>query len=171
MCFLFLKMTAEQQELWLKIEQFELDDPHASFSFSDRLARENGWSYSFAIGAIEEYKKFIFLICIANHPLTPSDEVDQVWHLHLLYTQSYWVDMCKNILCREIHHGPTRGGNAERTKFKNWYDETKKLYRETFNYDAPTDIWPSDEKRFRDTNFQRVNLRTHWIVTKPPFLT
>src|SRR5688572_30623486 len=118
-------MTVEQQELWQKIDRFELDDPHVSFSFSDRLARENGWSISFSLSAIQEYKKFIFLICISDHPLTPSDQVDQVWHLHLLYTHSYWIDMCKRLLNRDIHHGPTRGGNTERAKFKSWYQETK----------------------------------------------
>lgn len=164
-------MTKEQRELWTKLERFELDDPGASFSFSDRLARENGWSYSFALRAIEEYKKFILLICISNHPLTPSDQVDQVWHLHLLYTRSYWIDLCKGILLRDIHHGPTRGGNSERTKFTDWYQETKKLYATTFLHDPPPDMWPDDKKRFQDIIFRRVNTRTHWIIKKPAFLT
>jgi hypothetical protein len=168
--FSFHNMTIEQEALWTKLNNLELDEPAASFSFSDRLARENGWTFSFAIRAVEEYKKFIFLICISSHPLTPSDEVDQVWHLHLLYTQSYWIDMCKKILQREIHHGPTRGGNAERNKFKNWYQETKDLYTKTFGQAPPADIWPNEEKRFRDIHFQRVNVKTHWIIAKPPFL-
>lgn len=163
-------MTAEQQQLWTKIESFELDDHQAAFSFSDRLARENGWSLSFSLQAINEYKKFIFLICISDHPLTPSDEVDQVWHLHLIYTHSYWIEMCKLILKRDIHHGPTRGGNSERSKFKSWYQETKALYSKTFNQEPPLDIWPSEEKRFHDIHFQRVNVKTHWIITKPSFL-
>jgi hypothetical protein len=164
-------MTIEQQELWQKIDRFELDDPHVSFSFSDRLARENGWSISFSISAIQEYKKFIFLICISDHPLTPSDQVDQVWHLHLLYTHSYWIDMCKRLLKRDIHHGPTKGGNTERAKFKSWYQETKDLYRRTFNHEPPSDVWPPEETRFNDIHFLRVNKRTHWIITKPSFLT
>jgi hypothetical protein len=80
--------------LWKKIESFELDDPQSSFMFTDRLARENGWSIEYAIRTVSEYKRFIFLMCIAEHPLTPSDQVDQVWHLHLLYTESYWIDLC-----------------------------------------------------------------------------
>jgi hypothetical protein len=168
--FSFAKMTTEQQQLWTKIESFELDDPQAAFSFSDRLARENGWSVSFSLQAIQEYKKFIFLICIADHPLTPSDQVDQVWHLHLLYTHSYWIEMCKQLLNRDIHHGPTKGGNAERSKFRNWYQETKNLYRLTFSQEPPSNVWPDEEKRFHDIHFQRVNVKTHWIIAKPQFL-
>jgi hypothetical protein len=80
--------------LWLRIKDFELDDQDSHLTFTDRLARENGWTYEFCIRAILEYKKFIYLICLSDQPVTPSDEVDQVWHLHLIYTQSYWKEFC-----------------------------------------------------------------------------
>jgi hypothetical protein len=163
-------MTAAQTTLWENILQLELDDPAADFSFSDRLARENGWELGYALRAIYEYKRFMFLICIAPHPLTPSDEVDQVWHLHLLYTQSYWDELCGQILQRKVHHGPTKGGHQERKKFGDWYDKTLALYTATFGQPAPSEIWPSGEKRFADIHFRRVNTRTHWTIKKPKFL-
>ncbi|MDP2161393.1 MAG: hypothetical protein Q8K02_12990, partial [Flavobacterium sp.] len=95
-------MNNQQLQLWNEIKRFELDDPEISLSFTDRLARENGWSIDYSIRAIVEYKKFMFLMTIADHPLTPSDQVDQVWHLHLLYTQSYWEDFCEKIIKRKI---------------------------------------------------------------------
>jgi hypothetical protein len=159
-------MTEEQKQLWLKVKSFELDDSTASLSFSDRLARENGWTIEYSLRAIEEYKKFIFLLLIANHPLTPSDQVDQVWHLHLLYTESYWVDFCEHTLGRKIHHGPTKGGDSEKSKYTDWYEKTKEVYRSTFNYDVPIDIWPSSEDRFSDLHFQRVNINQNWIIKK-----
>jgi len=83
-------MTPTQQpDLWNRIRRFELDDPAAAFSFTDRLARENGWPLEYALRATLEYRKFMFLLCLTEHPLTPSDQVDPVWHLHLLYTRSY----------------------------------------------------------------------------------
>lgn len=159
-------MTEEQKQLWLKIKAFELDDPAASLSFSDRLARENGWTIEYSLRSIEEYKKFIFLLLITQHPLTPSDQVDQVWHLHLLYTESYWVDFCEHTLGRKIHHGPTKGGDSEKSKYTDWYEKTKEVYRTTFNYDAPKDFWPSSENRFSDLHFQRVNINQNWIIKK-----
>jgi hypothetical protein len=160
-------MNEEQQQLWNEIKNFELDEPEAALSFTDRLARENGWTMEYSIRAILEYKKFIFLLTMTDHPLTPSDQVDQVWHLHLLYTQSYWDDFCGTIIKRKIHHGPTKGGTVEKTKYFNWYEKTKELYASTFQSQTPKDIWPSSEIRFSDVAFERVNLKKNWIIKKP----
>ncbi len=159
-------MTDAQAALWQKIENFALDDPDAIFSFTDRLARENGWSLSYSLRAVAEYKRFIFLICVSGQSLTPSDQVDQVWHLHLLYTQSYWIDMCQNLLQRQVHHGPTRGGQRERNKYNNAYEGTLAQYRFFFNEEPPADLWPDSATRFRDIHFQRVNIRKHWVIRK-----
>jgi len=163
-------MTPEQEILWLQIKNFELDEPNASLSFSDRLARENGWSIEYSLRAIEEYKRFMMLVCLASHPLTPSDQVDQVWHLHLLYTESYWIDFCQHILNRQIHHGPTKGGEKANTKFTDLYQKTKILYQTIFGTLPPDDIWPSSTIRFKKTNFQRIDVENTWIITKPDFL-
>lgn len=159
-------MEQDFQQLWKKILDFELDDPNAALTFTDRLARENGWTLEFALRAVVEYKKFIFLICVSNQPLTPSDQVDQVWHLHLLYTHSYWDEMCEGILKRKIHHGPTKGGKSEGAKFTNWYLKTLELYKSTFHEDAPQDLWPTPEIRFKNINFQRVDKDRFWLVRK-----
>ena len=106
------------------------------------------------------------MICVAGHPVTPSDQVDQVWHLHLLYTESYWIELCQNTLGKNIHHGPTKGGAAEQTKFTDWYQKTKEDYKSFFNTEPPEDIWPESEIRFSQINFQRVNLDTHWVIKK-----
>jgi len=95
--------------LWQKLESFPLDDPSSGLRFSDRLARENGWSAAHSSGVIAEYRKFLYLCATAGHPVTPSDAVDQAWHLHLCYTQSYWDDLCGDILRFPLHHGPTKG--------------------------------------------------------------
>lgn len=164
-------MTEDQELLWGKIKLFELDDPAISLTFTDRLARENGWTLEYTVRAVEEYKKFMFLLCIAGHPLTPSDQVDQVWHLHLLYTQSYWNDFCRDTLGRQVHHGPTKGGQEENSKFTDWYEKTKQFYRSTFGVQPPTEIWPPSDVRFSDVNFQRVNLDRNWIIKKPSIFT
>jgi hypothetical protein len=157
-------------ELWEKISRFELDDPAAALSFTDRLARENGWPLPFALRAVAEYKRFIFLLCVTDHPLTPSDAVDQVWHLHLLYTRSYWIDFCQYTLERPIHHGPTRGGTQEQAKFDDWYARTLTQYAAVFGQEPPAAVWPAPAIRFRPARFCRVDLRTHWLLPKFSFL-
>jgi hypothetical protein len=163
-------MTEFQQALWQKIKRFEVGDPMAAFSFSGRLARENGWEVDYAERVVMEYKRFLFLASISPLPVTPSDQVDQAWHLHLLYTESYWQELCGSILPRPVNHGPTKGGQQENDKFEDWYERTKAFYREVFDRVPPEDIWPSSEIRFGEINFKRVNLDHHWIIRKPKWL-
>jgi hypothetical protein len=163
-------MRPDHLELWTKLKKFELDDPSSKYSFSDRLARENRWDLHYTLEVIAEYKKFILLMCVADHSLTPSDQVDQCWHLHLLYTRSYWIDLCQNLIGKQIHHGPTKGGNTEKDKFEDWYEKTLGLYVQIFNQQPPTSIWPASDVRFSDIHFSRVNIRTNWVIAKPKFL-
>ena len=158
--------------LWVRIRDFRLDDPSVRFTFSKRQARENGWSLDFARRAIEEYKRFCYLGMRAGHPVTPSEEVDQAWHLHLLYTSSYWDEFCGQGLNRPFHHGPTRGGAAECAKFRDWYRATLDSYARMFGEEPPPDIWPSPEKRFKDVSaFRRINIASNWVIPKSQIAT
>ena len=47
----------------------------------------------------------------------PSDEVDQVWHLHLTHTRDYWQRFCPKVLGRELHHEPGPAGAAMRERY------------------------------------------------------
>lgn len=94
-----LCMDAKQMVLWNRIEKFEMPK-----GFKERLANENSWSLEKAEDEIQEYKKFMFLA--TQKASTPTKNVDEVWHLHLIYTKSYWNEFCKNVLQKDIHHNP-----------------------------------------------------------------
>jgi uncharacterized protein (TIGR04222 family) len=161
-------MQATDRDLWRRLEAFELDDPAASLTFTRRLARENGWEVSYAARVVEEYKRFVFLAMTAGHEVTPSDEVDQAWHLHLTYTRSYWGELCGEVLGRPLHHGPTKGGAKEGQRFEGQYEATLASYRESFGEEPPTDIWPPSEVRFGEAkDFVRVNRQHVWLLPKP----
>ena len=162
-----LSMTTEQQQLYEQIKAFRFDDDTAVFPFASRLARDNGWSKGYTTRVISEYRKFAFLAVAAGHPVTPSDQVDQAWHLHLLYTRSYWNRFCKETLGKPLHHGPTKGGGEEREKFNEWYGKTRESYRRFFGEDPPDDIWPEAKIRFgADIHYQRVNTQRFWVIGK-----
>jgi len=133
----------QHEILWKKIQAFPLDEPQASFPFSKKLAKENGWTQSFALQAMAEYKKFLLLCCISPTGASPSPVVDAVWHLHLTYTQSYWRHLCTDTLNTQLHHHPSRGGPQENEKHTHWYSETLSLYYKTFGEYPPTNIWPA----------------------------
>ena len=136
----------EHQLLWNKIQSFSLDDGTAEVPFSVKLAGLQSWSPIFTRAAIEEYKKFLLLCCISENGASPSWTVDEIWHLHLTYTQSYWNDLCRNVLGKDLHHHPSTGGTEEDHRHLEWYKETLELYRTVFGYDARSDIWPAPAK-------------------------
>ena len=138
--------------------------------FISRLAMEQGWSRKFATQALEEYRKFCFLACVSNHPITPSEQVDAVWHLHLRYTRDYWLKFCPQVLRRDFHHGPTQGGRQEQQRFYEQYSLTLQSYRQFFGT-PPVDFWPSSVIRFRPSVRSRwVYLPDFWVIRKPAWL-
>ena len=156
------------QELWSRIAAHRFDDPRAKLTFTARLARENGWSIGYSVRVIGEYRRFVFLAMVAGHVVTPSEDVDQVWHLHLVYTRDYWGPFCQEVLGRPLHHGPTLGGASESTRYNAQYRQTLETYTAAFDTEPPQDIWPDAERRFSaDLRWRRVNLTRHWVIPKP----
>lgn len=155
-------------ELRARIQAFSPDGPGVVFPFSARLAREHGWTRAFAGRVVEEYRRFLYLAMTAGHPVTPSVQVDEAWHLHLTYTRSYWDDLCGRVLGRPLHHDPTMGGAAEGAKFADWYARTLDSYRAAFGQEPPRDVWPAPAERFAaEARILQVSAATHWIIRKP----
>jgi hypothetical protein len=161
-------MTPETHSLREKIESFQLDEAGVTLPFTSRLAREQGWSHAFAGRVTAEYLRFIHLAMTAGHPVTPSEQVDQAWHLHLIYTRSYWGKLCRDTLGTELHHGPTVGGSGEDAKFVDWYRQTLASYRTIFGEPAPADIWPDPAVRFADAGAGRwIDSTRFWLIPRP----
>jgi len=83
----------------------------------DRLAEANG----FTTDGIDDYKKFVAIKAMLQErkvqiesAFKPSDDMDAVWHAHILDTSSY-IDTCRLILGNGgyIHHNPYSGKNQE----------------------------------------------------------
>ena len=165
-------LPSELQDVYQKLQDYSLEAPSSPGLFSQKLARENDWSLGFAQEAIEEYKKFAFLAVASGHPVSPSEEVDRVWHLHLSYTKSYWNDFCGQVLGIPLHHEPSLGGESETQKFEDWYINTLNSYQTIFGYPAPKEFWPDPEKRFADhSNIKPINTDQNWILPKRNVLT
>ena len=154
-----LPITHDPQiaEVWEKLRRFSFDRGGGPRTFAARLAHEQGWSQEFAAQAIEEYRRFLLLFALdaAERPasceaspavrIVPSAVVDKVWHLHLLYTQSYWEDLCRYLLGRPLHHLPADGSGGEETALASVYADTLAAYRRTFGHPAPAAVWPGAE--------------------------
>ena len=159
---------AERDPLYRRICAFAIDEGPAAHGFADRLADENGWPRRYTARVIAEYRKFLYLCATAGVPMTPSDQVDQAWHLHLTHTRSYWQRLCREVLPAPLHHEPTLGGCHERAKFHAWYERTLDAYRRAFGSEPPADVWPPARIRFGvDAHARRVHTRRCWVIPRP----
>jgi hypothetical protein len=159
-------MTPEQKKLYERIDRFQIDRSDANIPFSAKLAWDYRWSSLFVHRVIQEYKKFMFLVVVANQPLSPSTAIDRAWHYHLLYTQSYWEDFCGKVLQRPIQHIPSLGGYDEGVKFYQQYCETLALYRSYFG-SPPEDIWNNPRLKSEHPACQWIDRSQYWMLPKP----
>ncbi len=136
--------------VWAALSHYIIGPADAELPFVTRLARENGWRPAQAERVLEEYRRFCFLAVTAGHQVTPSDAVDQVWHLHLTYTRDYWERFCPEILGRALHHGPTAGGADEQSRYCEQYARTLRSYEQAFGMSPPADLWPTAARRLID---------------------
>lgn len=135
-----------QQALWDRIRHYTFDeDLNAPVTFLSKLKKEQQWYEGFANRAIEEYKRFVFLCCVIKEGASPSHVVDQVWHLHLTYTKTYWHQFCLKVLQKELHHYPSNGIKETDEKLQEKYLATLQAYHSYFDELPPLDIWPNGQ--------------------------
>lgn len=142
--------------LWQAIAEYPIGGHAAAASFVKRLARENAWRPEQAQAALLEYRRFCYLQRLSATGLTPSHAVDQVWHLHLLYTRDYWQQFCGKVLGFELHHGPALGIPGDSTRFKEQYAQTLARYEQEFG-PADAQWWPGLRETFAPSNWQWHN--------------
>lgn len=129
----------QYQDMWRKLLLLKIDEPDMPLSFCKKLAAEKGWSEEYAERVLGEYKRFL-LLCRAFKTMTPSNIVDQAWHLHLQYSEQYWEELCPLILGTKIHHRPGNGGEGETEIYQERFRFTLKAYTSFFG-EPPEDIW------------------------------
>jgi hypothetical protein len=148
----------DKKALWLRVKGYEFDHlvppslwqqvvrafggaDAATKAFADKLARKLGWSRPFALRAVAEYRKFVYLGMVSDFPVTPSKVIDQVWHEHQLFTQAY-RQFCGEVLGRHFDHHPELiPADEQLANYQSQYHGTLELYRKEFNHDPPADIW------------------------------
>jgi hypothetical protein len=167
----FSTVIITDQKLYRELMALRLDD-----GFVPRLLRESGWSITTCHRVIEEYKRFLFLHRTATHRVVPSKMVDRVWHLHLLYTRSYWDELCGGILQAPLHHHPGNNLVDQHDYFWKNYEATLKSYELIFHHSPPSDIWISPELQFTPrvpattsatTSATIDSTTTYWQIPKP----
>ncbi len=148
--------------LWEKINETFGGTDASTKAFADKICRKHNWTISFAVKAVSEYKKFIYLGVIGDFHVTPSKYIDVVWHEHILFTNAY-NNFCKEIIEYQFDHYPELINVEEETEIYNaQYIKTIELYISEFGKLPPADVWNitkyDKEKVAEDfTNLQKKN--------------
>lgn len=118
----------------LVAKQKQLNDLNLNF-LSEALIKRHGWSRKDAEESCKMYKNYLFLKLKYGdqYMLPPSVEIDDVWHLHILYTEKY-TSHCQSIFGFYLHHipGSSNASEAELEKFAKQFSVTEKLYLKEF---------------------------------------
>lgn len=113
----------------------------STHAFAAKLALKLRWTTGFALRAIAEYRKFVFLGISSDDAVTPPRILDQVWHEHQLFTRGY-REFCRDVLGRHFDHAPELIPSAAQTaQFSAQYNATLERYRREFNMAPPPEIW------------------------------
>src|SRR5258708_1235326 len=86
---------------------------------------------------IDEYKKFLEIRNIDKN-CSPSDLIDELWHQHILDTQSY-INYCLKKFNRVIHHNPN--DSKDQDKRNERIKNTIRQYREKYSREPNYLIW------------------------------
>ena len=104
-----------------------------------KVALRKGWDDSYAADVEREYLRFIRLhTSNPGVPVSPSDDIDEVWHEHILNTRAY-TEFCAKEFGGYMHHDPVGLGEELHD-----LSPTLELYKSTYGEDAPERIWLGD---------------------------
>ena len=113
-----------------KLKQLDLK----SIAYQLMHSSDEKWTFEQTNQAIDRYSMFLCLIYLyPNRKLVPTQEIDRVWHHHILDTMKYAQD-CEMLFGRFIHHFPYFGkrGKADRDNLYTAFAETERLFQEHF---------------------------------------
>jgi hypothetical protein len=103
----------------------------------EKLSDTEGWDPEQAERAERRYKMWLFLR--RKYPselMPPPEDIDKVWHAHLLDSQAYHRDSAA-IFGGYFHHYPYFGkrGPADAAKLLDAFENTKRRWKEEYNED------------------------------------
>ncbi|MEG5052764.1 MULTISPECIES: glycine-rich domain-containing protein-like [unclassified Microcoleus] len=125
-----------------------------------------GWTKAKTVRAIARYMAFLGLIYLyPNQQFVPTQEIDAVWHNHILDTTKYHQD-CELLFGRYVHHFPyfSLRGEADEQNWQAAFADTQTIFKQHFGI-APSDkldrskIWlKAEEKKNKGSRCE--NLKT-----------
>jgi hypothetical protein len=126
-----VKLEVKEEKIRASIDALDLSD------IISKLVHQYNWQHKHAIIISQMYRNFLLLNAKygEKYQLSPSEEMDEIWHLHILDTQKYRRD-CDAIFGKYLDHNPMsfkgdiKANFAETAKS---FNKMLELYRKEFN--------------------------------------
>ncbi len=93
-----------------------------------------GWLLEKAQRVEQEYRRWLFLQTQnIEHSLVPTEDMDEMWHVHILDTKKYAAD-CDMMFGEFLHHFPYFGmrGAEDKKHLDAAFAQTKTVFRDAF---------------------------------------
>jgi len=102
----------------------------------DKIVKTKHWKKSDVLKICALYRNFLFLkkkYDQQEEKLSPSLEIDEFWHNHVLDTKKYMHD-CDQIFGRYLHHYPYLGmdGKSTEADAARFFEKTQELHHKEF---------------------------------------
>ncbi|HEY9708812.1 MAG TPA: glycine-rich domain-containing protein-like [Oculatellaceae cyanobacterium] len=133
-------LFVENQTFQEKLESLDLE------LIAQKLMHSNhtqGWTQKEVDRAIARYKMFLHLLYLyPNTIIVPTQEIDQVWHQHILDTRKYAQD-CQWLFGYFVHHCPDfgMGDDDQKQALETAFSDTRTLFAEHFGIDVIQDTY------------------------------
>ena len=128
-----------------------------------RLCRKLQWSEERCSIAVEEYRRFFYLIGnfkTKGQVLVPAPDVDEVWHAHILHTPLY-KEHCDVMCGKFIHHDPAPMEYTDEVHsvMEKGFLNTLSLYADHFGEQPNPAVWTKGEICSGTSNCTRWDCR------------
>lgn len=127
-------------DLWARLASHDFAMLNGK-TLTQQLTLQTALSPQSAERAVQEYRRFAYLVQVSGRVLAPSPLIDAVWHLHLQDTRTYFDGFCAQVLRRTMHHIPGRPPARDDEA----YLATLDLYAEEFEQTPDAKLWPRPE--------------------------
>ena len=153
-------------QLWEVLTKPLIEGDYTDRNIVSRVMKKNPeWSDRKIDSLINEYKKFLYICAKCDEEQTPSKEVDEIWHEHILFTKEYekWCDF----LGKKIHHNPEKVGETK--SFHGIFEETQKKMKELKKPEKT--VKPSPVKKVSAKPIKRSSSSSRSSVSSSPSIS
>ncbi|MEM7554214.1 MAG: glycine-rich domain-containing protein-like [Cyanobacteria bacterium P01_A01_bin.84] len=105
------------------------------------MSGDNGcsWTEGKTKKAIARYRRFLYLqFLFPEINLSPTKEIDEVWHAHILLDTQRYMQDCLNLYGYILHHRTNNSTNI--SSHQKTFEQTKNLFEEVFGMGTFGDV-------------------------------